>query len=221
MKSKKRWFWVILFIVLILAAVVTFFPYSSLNNFQKEGRLNLSGLEEPVKVLRDEKGMAYIHAKNFHDALMAQGFVTAQDRLFQMNLTRLFSSGRISELAGKVGKGIDVRMRTIGFRRNAEKHARILSRESRLFFQKYADGVNAYIKTRRDTHHLAFKLAGIKPDPWTVEDALTIMYYMGWDSAGNIQAEIISQMLVDKLDYRSGTNVTFELRLSHPFCSAI
>jgi penicillin amidase len=199
MKSKRRWLCYILFIVLILAAVVTFFPYSLLNNFQKEGRLNLPGLKEPVNVFRDDNGMAYIYAKNLHDALMAQGFVTAQDRLFQMNLTRLFSSGRISELAGEVGKKIDIRMRTIGFRRNAEKHAKILSPETRLFFQKYADGVNAYIKTRRDTHHLAFKLAGIRPDPWTIEDSLTIMYYMGWDSAGNIHAEIISQMLVDKL----------------------
>jgi penicillin amidase len=106
-----------------------------------------------------------------------------------MNLTRLFSSGRISELAGEAGKRIDIRMRTIGFRRNAEKHSKILNPETRLFFQKYADGVNAYIKTRKDTHHIAFKLAGIRPDPWTVEDSLTILYYMGWDSAGNIHAE--------------------------------
>jgi len=195
---RRKWPVVLLVVILLLAGVVFIGP-RFLNKFQKDGSLRLAGLKAPVRVLRDEKGMASIYAKNLEDALMAQGFVTAQDRLFQMELTRLFSSGRISELAGDAGKKIDIRMRTIGFSRQAKKHARILSSETRLFFQKYADGVNAYIKGRAKTHHLEFKLAGIEPGPWTIEDSLTIMYYMGWDSAGNIDAEIISQMLVDKL----------------------
>ncbi len=198
MKKKRKWPVITLTIVLIIAGIIYFLPHY-LNKYQKEGNLQLEGLKEAVTVYRDAKGMAYIYARNLSDAFMAQGFVTAQDRLFQMELTRLFSSGRISELAGEKGKNIDIRMRTIGFYRNAKKHAKILSPETRLFFQKYADGVNAYIKTRKKTHHLKFKLAGIKPGPWTIEDSLTIMYYMGWDSAGNIRAEIISQMLVDRL----------------------
>jgi len=116
-----------------------------------------------------------------------------------MELTKLFATGRISELAGEKGKAIDIRMRTIGFYRNAKKHAKILDKETRLFFQKYLDGVNAYIKTRSDTHHLEFRLAGIKPKPWTIADSLAIGYYMGWDSAGNIHTEAIAQMLVEKL----------------------
>ena len=199
MKSKRRWPWYLLLSVIILAAVVVFFPYSSLNDYQKEGRLDLPGLKDTVDVLRDEKGMAFIYAKNLPDALIAQGFVTAQDRLFQMTLSRLFASGRISELVGDVGKESDIRMRTIGFHRQAEKHAKILAPETRRFLQKYTDGVNAYIKNHKDTRHLAFKLSGITPSPWTIEDTLTIMYFMGWDSAGNLPAEIISQMLVEKL----------------------
>ena len=199
MKSKRRWPWYLLFAIIILLAVAVFFPYPSLNDYKKKGHLDLPGLMDPVNVLRDEKGMAYIYAKNLPDALMAQGFVTAQDRLFQMTLTRLFASGRISELFGDLGKEIDIRMRTIGFRRNAEKHAKILGPETRLFLQKYVDGVNAYIKTRKDTHHLAFKLAGINPSLWTIEDTLTIMYFMGWDSAGDLPAEFVSQMLVERL----------------------
>jgi len=61
--------------------------------------------------------------------------------LFQMELTKLFATGRISELAGEAAKAIDIRMRTIGFYRNAKKHAKILDKETRLFFQKYLDGV--------------------------------------------------------------------------------
>ena len=194
MKALKKCIFLLLIIV-----TIHFTGCSFLNRFQKEGTLHLSGLKDPVTVLRDDKGMAYIYAQNIHDAFMAQGFVTAQDRLFQMELTRLFATGRISELAGEKGKAIDIRMRTLGFYRNAKKHAKILDTETRLFFQKYLEGVNAYIKTRSDTHHLEFKLAGIKPGLWTIADSLAIAYYMGWDSAANIHTEAIAQMLVEKL----------------------
>ncbi|MBW2002625.1 MAG: penicillin acylase family protein, partial [Deltaproteobacteria bacterium] len=194
MKALKKCIFLLLIIV-----TIHFTGCSFLNKFQKEGILHLSGLKDPVTVLRDDKGMAYIYANNIEDAFMAQGFVTAQDRLFQMELTKLFATGRISELAGEKGKAIDIRMRTLGFYRNAKKHAKILDTETRLFFQKYLDGVNAYIKTRSDTHHLEFKLAGIKPGLWTIADSLAIAYYMGWDSAANIHTEAIAQMLVEKL----------------------
>ncbi len=194
MKALRKWIFLLLIIVSIHLN-----GCSLLNRYQKEGNLNLSGLKEPVIVLRDDKGMAYIYARNIYDALMAQGFVTSQDRLFQMELTRLFATGRISELAGEKGKAIDIRMRTIGLYRNAKKHAKILDKKTRLFFQKYLDGVNAYIKTRSDTHHLEFRLAGIKPGPWTIADSLAIAYYMGWDSAANLHTEAIAQMLVEKV----------------------
>jgi len=194
MKILRKWIFLLLIIVAIHLTGCSF-----LNRFQKEGNLHLSGLKEPVTVLRDNKGMAYIYAQNLNDALMAQGFVTAQDRLFQMELTKLFATGRISELAGEKGKAIDIKMRTIGLYRNAKKHAKILDKKTRIFFEKYLDGVNAYIKTRSDTHHLEFRLAGIKPAPWTIADSLAIAYYMGWDSAANLHTEIITQMLVEKV----------------------
>jgi len=194
MKILRKWIFLLLIILAIHLTNCSF-----LNRFQKEGNLHLSGLKEPVTVLRDDKGMAYIYAQNINDAFMAQGFVTAQDRLFQMELNRLFATGRISELAGEKGKAIDIRMRTIGFYRNAKKHAKILDKKTRLFFQKYLDGVNAYIKTRSDTHHLEFRLAGIKPGLWTIADSLAIAYYLGWDSAANLHTEIIAQMLVEKV----------------------
>jgi penicillin amidase len=194
MNALRKW----IFLLLIIVSI-HFTNCSFLNRYQKEGTLNLSGLKEPVTVLRDKKGMAYIYAQNIDDALMAQGFVTAQDRLFQMELTKLFATGRISELAGEQAKAFDIRMRTIGFYRNAKKHAEMLNKETRLFFQKYLDGVNAYIQTRSDTHHLEFKLAGIKPSLWKIADSLAIAYYMGWDSAANLHTEIIAQMLVEKV----------------------
>jgi penicillin amidase len=143
--------------------------------------------------------MPYIYAANMDDLFLAQGFVTAQDRLFQMELTKLFASGRISELAGEKARDLDIRMRTLGFHRNARQHARLLDDKTQRFFQKYVDGVNAFIETRPQEHHLEFKLAGLRPSTWSNADSLTILYFMGWNSAGNIRSEIIAQMLVEKL----------------------
>jgi len=172
---------------------------SSLNNFQKEGEIRLEGLEKPVTIMRDENGMAYIYADTIEDAFMAYGFVSAQDRLFQMELTRLFATGRISELVGEKAVPLDTRMRTIGFLRNARKHTALLGDASRAIFERYLEGVNAYIRTRTDTFPLEFKLAGIKATPWSIEESLAVMYLMSWNSAGNINTEIIAQMLIEKV----------------------
>lgn len=90
-------------------------------------------------------------------------------------------------------------MRTIGLHRNAIKHARILNRDSREFLQAFADGVNQYIGANRDNLQLEFKLAGVKPEFWKIEDSLAIFYYMGWGSAANMKTEMISQMLIEKV----------------------
>ena len=195
MKWIKRLFFLLGLLLLAYITVPLFLPY--LNDYQADGELSLPGLEKPVTVKRDEKGMAYIYAENLHDAMMAQGFVTAQDRLFQMQLTRLFAQGRISELAGEKAKGLDTRMRTIGLQRIAKRQAAILNRETRAYFQWYVDGINAFIKQCPKDVHLEFKIAGIKPEPWTVTDSLSILYYMGFSTSANIKTEVVAQMLIE------------------------
>ncbi len=189
----------IVLIVLAVIIIAGLVAVNSVNNYQDTGTMLIDGLHEKIKVVRDEKGMAYIYAADLHDALMAQGFITAQDRLFQMELTRMFAQGRICELAGEQAKGLDTRMRTIGFHRNAKKHSKILNKKSRAFFQAYADGVNQYIERYKDEHHVEFGLAGIAPSKWEIDDILSILYYMGWSTAANIDTEIVAQMLVEKV----------------------
>jgi len=195
MKWLKRLIWVGLFLLVVVLAVVVSLPY--LNDYQRDGELTLPGLKEPVTIKRDEKGMAFIYAQNLPDALMAQGFVTAQDRLFQMQLTRLLAQGRISELAGEKARGLDIRMRTIGLHRIAKKQAEMLNRETRDYFQKYVAGVNAFIKQCPDDVHLEFKLAGIPPEPWSVADSLSVLFYMGFSTSANLKTEVVAQMLVE------------------------
>lgn len=172
---------------------------ASLNNYPDEGVLALPGLAQPARVLRDENGMAYIYAGDLEDAFLVMGFVTAQDRLFQMELTRLVAAGRISELAGAQALPLDRRMRTIGIHRQAVRHAALLNAASRWPFERYVQGVNTFIHEHGDSHHLEFKLAGLQPEPWTIVDALSVLYYMSWSTSGNIKSEIVAQMLVDKL----------------------
>lgn len=192
-----RWLkWIAAAVVVLVLAAVLGLP--RLNEFEREGRLVLPGLKGEVRVVRDDKGMAYIHAADEGDLIRAQGFATAQDRLFSMQLTRLFATGRIAELAGEKGKKSDILMRTIGFAREARKHEKILDERTRGLFQNYVEGINAFIAAGKDLP-LEFRLAGIRAEPWTIADSLAILYYMGWNSAANLKTETIAQMLAEKL----------------------
>ncbi|MCJ7808962.1 MAG: penicillin acylase family protein, partial [Desulfobulbaceae bacterium] len=195
MKWIKRLFFLPVFLVIGYFAIRWFLPY--LNDYQRDGEVILPGLEKSVTVKRDEKGMAYIYAENVHDAMMAQGFVTAQDRLFQMQLTRLFAQGRIGELAGEKARNLDIRMRTIGIHRIAKKQEAILNSQTRDYFQWYVDGVNGFIKGCPKDAQLEFKLAGNKPETWTVADSLSVLYYFGFSTSANIQTEVVAQMLIE------------------------
>jgi len=187
--------------LLAVFGLILYFCLPFFNDFQTSGELELSGLQDKVRVTRDSNGMAYIHAQNNNDLFFAQGFVTAQDRLFQMQLTRLYMEGRLCELAGEKARPVDLRMRTLGLYRMADKQTRILNPETRQSFQKYVDGINAFIKNCPDDIHLEFKAAGIRPDRWEVRDAVGVLYYMGYSTAANLRTEIIAQMLLDVLGY--------------------
>jgi len=195
----------ILFTSIIFA--LAFSSASCMNDYQKTGSVVLTGLKAPVTILRDEKGMGYIRADQMDDAIMAQGFITAQDRLFQMELNRRMATGQISEVLGENGKESDIKMRTLGFYRHAKKHARFLDQQSQRFIQRYIDGVNAYIGAHSKEHPLEFKLMGIQPRPWNISDSLAIMYYMGWATSANLNAEVIAQMLIEKLGEESAKKI--------------
>ena len=169
------------------------------NIYQSDGQAKMNGLTSAAKVIRDEKGMPYVFADNMSDLIKVQGYVTSQDRLFQMHMYRLFAEGRLTEFVGDKAKDLDIRMRTIGLHRNAIKHAKILNRDTRESLQAFADGVNQYIASNGDNLQLEFKLAGVKPEPWKIEDSIAIIYFMGWGSAANMQTEMISQMLIEKI----------------------
>ena len=163
-----------------------------------DGELALPGLTAKVRVLRDEHGIPYIFAANTPDLIRAQGFVTAQDRLFQIEGYRAIATGRLAESVGAVGLPSDRQIRLLGLRRNAERHARLLSPQARDFLLWYAEGMNAYISAHVDDHPVELKLAGFSPRPWTLEDMVTVLHFVNWSQAANFKAELNLQKLIDK-----------------------
>ncbi len=206
MAISRKWIWIVLALAIVTAALV-FFVINSVNDYKRSGELRIDGLKSRVRVLRDEKGMAYLYADNTDDVFFAQGFVAAQDRLFSMEVTKLLAAGRLSEVFGEKLKGRDIQMRTIGFHRQARRHGRLLGPGERRMFQRYVDGVNAYLESQPGTIHLKLKIAGITPSHWEIADSLAILYYMGWGSSANLWDEIISQMLVEKLGPRKAVTL--------------
>ena len=139
-----------------------------------DGTLKLSGLTAPVIVTRDSLGVPNIAADNLHDLFFAQGFVTAQDRLWQMDMTRRYASGDLSEVLGPEYIETDKEQRILGLRQVAEKMVEQMSPEERARFQAYADGVNAYIAQHQKTLPLEFRLMTYFPYAWTVEDSALV-----------------------------------------------
>lgn len=198
-KIKKIIRWSSAAIIICILALIIFI--SSINYYDKSGEHKIKALENQVQVIRDDKNLPYIYGQSLLDVIKIQGYVTAQDRLFQLMLTRLFVTGRISELAGKKALELDIKNRTLGFYRSALKHAKMLNRKNRDLLQAYTDGINTYINNNPDEIPFEFKLAGIRPEQWKVADSLAVIYYMGWNSAANLETEIISFLLLNKIGF--------------------
>ena len=190
-----------LLVLSVLGAGVGFYKLRSAGQTQVDGTLQLSGLKAPVKVMRDAAGVPYIFAENTPDLIKAQGFVTAQHRLFQAELFRATWRGELAATLGAETLPSDIRMRVLGIQRNGEKHAAKLSDGSRAFFQNYVDGMNAYIANHTSDHPIEFKLVGLQPRPWTVADLVTLVHYVHYTHSTNFKAEVVAQKLIDALGF--------------------
>ena len=141
---------------------------------QVDGSLSLPALHAPVDVERDAYGVPHIRAQSLEDLLVAQGYVTAQDRLWQMDLLRRNAGGELSEIFGDVAIDHDIENRTLGFAQAADAAAAAMPAERRAMLDAYARGVNAFIEDHSDRLPTEFVLLGYKPKPWAARDALLI-----------------------------------------------
>ena len=168
---------------------------------QIDGELQVPGLTEPVEIIRDEWGIPHIYAQNDDDLFFAQGYVMAQDRLWQMEMWRRWHEGRLAEVYGPDALDYDRRTRLMMFRGpfDAEEWTSYHPDAERLF-TAHANGVNAYIKQNRDNLPVEFQLTGVEPDPWTAKTVVLRWAAVGLSSVrGHAISEIQLAMWVDQL----------------------
>ena len=141
---------------------------------QEDGSVRVAGVAAPVLVTRDSLGVPTITASNLDDLFLAQGYVTAQERLWQMDMTRRFASGDLAVILGPDLVRVDREQRILGLRQVAEKAVAAMDPAERAQFQAYANGINAYIAQHTKTLPLEFRLLTYAPHMWTVEDSLLV-----------------------------------------------
>jgi penicillin G amidase len=145
---------------------------------QLDGTLAAKGLSASVSVTRDNHGVPTIDAANLEDLFFAQGFVTAQDRLWQMDVMRRFGAGELSEVLGEATLKVDREQRILGLRAAAKKSLQMASTRDASYLESYARGVNAFIETHQNRLPIEFRILGYKPKPWQPEDSLVIANQM-------------------------------------------
>jgi len=201
MKILKR----VLLIILLLLVVAIVGGYFYTSHLSKRALpdysadIQLKGLSADIDVFRDEYAIPHIYAKNEIDLYRAVGYITAQERLWQMDLLRRVTTGRLSEIFGESMLDVDHFMRAL---RIPEKSAMVLdSTETDLkaILDAYADGVNQYIEQQGDNLPVEFALLGYKPEKWEPIHSLNLVGYMSWDLTMSYRAEIILHKLYQTL----------------------
>jgi penicillin amidase len=164
---------------------------------QLDGEIRLAGLKEPVEVLRDRWGIPHIYAKNRDDLFFAQGFIAAQDRLFQLDLWRRIGVGETAEIVGAEAIEADAFARLIRYRGEMGQEWTSYSPDTREIATAFTRGINACIDHSGDRLPIEFQLLGYRPKKWQPEDVLARM--SGIIMSRNFSDEVVRAMLIDRL----------------------
>src|SRR3984893_7601222 len=144
---------------------------------QRSGSIE-AGVMAPVAATFDERGVPHIRASSLEDALFAQGYVTAQDRLWQMDALRRYSAGTLAEILGPPGLDSDKESRRLRLSRIAEDAYQRLPAADRAAFAAYTRGVNWFIATHLHNLPIEFSLLKYEPRPWSVVDCVLLCLHM-------------------------------------------
>jgi penicillin G amidase len=199
-----------------LVAVANAAPAGRQSSVAAEARASLSdingtkkvaGLQKNVTVIRDRWGVPHIYAQNQRDLFFAQGFVTAQDRLFQMELWKRVGQGRLAEVFGSAYLEQDINARRLAYRGSMEAEYASYSPDAKQIIEAFTQGINAEIVQRMALGDagvpLEFRLAGFKPETWRPEDILSRM--AGFPMTRNSVSELLHAKLVTLLGVRKAS----------------
>ena len=196
---------VLLIVVLLMVLLGLLLFLAVRGPFPKtEGTISLPGLEGKVEVYRDPMGIPHIYAGSAHDLFMAQGFVHAQDRFWQMEFSRRIGSGRLAEVLGESALESDRFIRTVGWHRVAAQELALLDKESLGILEAYSAGVNGYIESHKGSPGLEFTILGLTgtkadPEPWTPLNTLTWAKVMAYRLSGNMTDELLRAHIAARL----------------------
>ncbi len=205
MKRAALIFTVLITAVIIAGAFLLFAQQDLLTRgraalAQHEGTIMLTGIREPVEVLRDTWGIPHIYARNTADLFFAQGYVVAQDRMWQLEMWRRNGEGRLSEILGPQYLTRDRFARVLAFRGDWNEEFKKYHPEGKLIFDSFAHGVNAAIQKALDENKVPveFQLMGFQPQPvWTAKTLLTRM--PGWTLSRNASSEVARALAIKSM----------------------
>jgi penicillin G amidase len=202
-------FWLltlILLLILGLAAYAYFAARSALP--QLDGNLAVKGLSASVKITRNQQGVPAIEASSLEDLFLAQGYVTAQDRLWQMDVMRRFGAGELSEILGEDTLKIDREQRLLGLRAAAKKSLTLAAPRDQSYFAAYARGVNAFIEAHQNSLPIEFRILRYAPRPWQPEDSIVIANQMVKDLNYYTFGDALAR---EKISAKLGPDLTADL----------
>ncbi len=183
---------------------------------QTKGRVRLEGLHESVEVITDRYGVPHIYAQNEDDLFFAQGYVHAQERLWQMELNLRIGSGRLSEIFGEVALEADRFTRRLGLHRSAAAAVAQLSEHDKRILEAYTSGINAFIERHGNNLSIEFTLLRFKPEPWRIENSIQWSKMMAWNLGGNWETEVIRARIVSKLGVERAAKLEAGYDPHHP-----
>lgn len=187
-------------VVLLLVAAASGWWWARASLPALDGQLTLPGLGAPVEVLIDGYGVPTVYARDPEDAWFAAGALHARDRLWQMELYRRVTLGRLAEVMGETTLAIDQRFLTLGLRQAAAEEWLRATPAVRTALERYAAGVNAIASTLTGRQRpIEFQVLGITWAPWAPEDSLAVGRLLAWRLAENHQAELVRGALAAKL----------------------
>ncbi len=197
---------------IILVILFSAYLYSTFEKTQPvlEGKIKTPELKSTVKIIRDIYGIPHIYVESDHDLFFAQGYVTAQDRLWQMDLSRRAAMGELSEIFGETTVETDYYFRIMGIREIAEKIYDRLDNESKSELEAYSSGVSQAIKDGEKT--IESTILRYEIQPWSPVDCISIHLLSALDLTINIDEELFAMKALEKF----GEKTTSELLLSYP-----
>lgn len=203
---QKKYFYLLIVFVFTFKSLVFSYPTQT---------IKIPSLKNKAEVNIDKFGIPHIKAKNFYDLFFAQGYITAKDRLFQMDFYRRSAKGEMAEILGKGKINDDYQMRMVGFVYQAEEIYKLLPTDIKKILIAYSDGVNYYIKTHKNNLPEEFKKLNYIPKNWTPVDSIVFGRVMSWRLSSSLEEEVGIALLVKDLGF-TATNMVKDILTIFP-----